>query len=216
MLFNAVLAVLGYTSLYDAGYRGRHWWRREGVLSAIAMSFAGATWIILSVVCLYLPFTEPGWADKLFLVWLVMVWAGTLVGLTGLHSHLATRYKKVGWTGFLMAFIGIASVPAIYVIETVLMSEVSAFALVGQVLAFALVGGVLIVPVGFVFLGVAVLRSRVLPRWCGVALMLAIPASCISGIAAELTLFNQATDEGILFFVVFSLLFGLFWLTLGY
>ncbi len=197
ILFNAVLAVLGFTTLYDAGYKGRRWWQHEGILSVVAVCFAGVVWIVLGVLVTYYAFNDSEWVDGLFIVMLVMGWAGTLVGLVGLHSRLLTRFRKAGWTGFLIALIGTASIPSVLF----------------ELLFAAALGGVL---VGFLFLGIAALGSRVLPRWCGVALMLAIPASCISGIAAELTLFNQATDEGILFFVVFSLLFGLFWLTLGY
>jgi hypothetical protein len=197
ILFNAVLAVLGFTTLYDAGYKGRRWWQHEGILSVVAVCFAGVVWIVLGVLVTYYAFNDSEWVNGLFIVMLVMGWAGTLVGLVGLHSRLLTRFRKAGWTGFLIALIGTASIPSVLF----------------ELLFAAALGGVL---VGFLFLGIAALGSRVLPRWCGVALMLAIPASCISGIAAELTLFNQATDEGILFFVVFSLLFGLFWLTLGY
>ena len=55
----------------------------------------------------------------------------------------------------------------------------------------------LAVMIGFVLYGVATLRARVLPRWCGVALIVAFPAAIASGTYAYFWL-------------------GLVWLALGY
>lgn len=60
-------------------------------------------------------------------------------------------------------------------------------------------GGLL---VGFVLYGVATLQARVLPRWCGVAFIVAMPAALASGIFGP--------------FAAVFMVFGLAWLALGY
>ena len=57
--------------------------------------------------------------------------------------------------------------------------------------------GFLAVPIGLVLYGVATVRARVLPRWCGIALIAVPLLGVVLGDAGEI-------------------LFGLLWLALGY
>ncbi|MFD2091410.1 hypothetical protein [Blastococcus deserti] len=90
-----------------------------------------------------------------------VAFAGVLAALVGLHAAQAPRHGRLGTAGFAAAFAGTACL------------------LVAAVLYVLRVGGVLVLDlleygafvgwlVGFPFLGIATLRARVLPRWCGV------------------------------------------------
>ena len=57
--------------------------------------------------------------------------------------------------------------------------------------------GFLAVPVGLILYGAATLQARVLPRWCGLGLIIIPPTSIVLG------------DYG-------GILFGLLWVALGY
>ena len=65
-----------------------------------------------------------------------------------------------------------------------------------------LVWGLLGLLVGFVLYGVATLRARVLPRWCGVAFVVALPIALVLSIPLS--------------FASMFVVFGLIWLALGY
>jgi hypothetical protein len=71
-----------------------------------------------------------------------------------------------------------------------------------------LMGGLVSMVVGFGLYGVATLQARVLPRWCGVAFITALPAALASSILLGFLGFYPVLG----FFIVF----GLVWLALGY
>ena len=114
---------------------------------------------------------------------------GMLVGLVGLHTRQRTSYGVLGTVGFLAAFIGTA-----LILANVVLAHSAGRVVLDRLLELGLLGML----VGFVLLGVATLRARGLPRWCGVALIFALPVSAALG----------DYDGGIVF--------GLFWLALGY
>ncbi len=93
-----------------------------------------------------------------------VAFAGVLAALTGLHAAQAPRFGRLGRAGFATAFAG------------------TAFLLVAYALYLPRVGGDRVLDlleygwyagwlVGFPLLGVAMLRARVLPPWCGVMVM---------------------------------------------
>src|SRR5215217_5616744 len=65
--------------------------------------------------------------------------------------------------------------------------------------------GLLIVMVGLVLYGVATLQARVLPRWCGVGLIVGVPV--LIGISVVSEEYGEMLG---------GILFGLLWLALGY
>ncbi len=127
--------------------------------------------------------TEDLWLDIFFVVGILLV----VVGLVGFHELQRGSYGRIGQAGFYTVIVA---------------SLIQAVGLVGFLLGsialewLILVGGLGSL-VGFVLYGAATLRAGVLPRWCGVAIIVALPASIPLGEYA-------------------NLLFGLIWLSLGY
>lgn len=169
-------------------------WIRWGVLGAL---LAATAWMLSGVFAFMLvqpPASNMGPVGSLS--WHLIeasdaiAEVGMLAALVGLHVRQAPRYGRIGTAGFVVAFVGTASL----LLSTVLwLLTRNGDGIVG--LLFSLGG--LAVLVGFPLLGVATLRAGVLPRWCGVALLVALPASIPLGEYA-------------------NLLFGLVWLALGY
>lgn len=124
---------------------------------------------------------------------------GMMALLVGLHVRQAPDYGWLGAAGFVVAFVGAASIFLATVIWLFTAYEVGEGAIL-DILEYVSLFGLV---AGFPLLGIATFRARVLPRWCGV-LLVALPA---------------------VFFVIFILmdysgatraLFGPYWLALGY
>ena len=130
----------------------------------------------------------------------------TLGGLVGLHTLQETSYGRLGLAGFFSAFVG-----------TALILQSTPFRPGGrEVLEAVLAIGLLGVIVGVVLLGVSTLRARVLPRWCGLLLILGLPLVAISAAAFSfliLALGPVAANSGQ---VSTGITLGLIWLALGY
>ncbi len=154
---------------------------------------AGVAWIASFVVDL----TSEGQGSEVFGLpsfYLIegaigLALAGTLVGLLGLHARQTTSYGVLGMVGFLTALVGAA-----LVLANVLLIRVAERDLLNLLLLL----GLLSMLFGFVLLGIATLRAGVLPQWCGVALILALPISALLGNFGG------------------GLVLGLVWLALGY
>lgn len=114
---------------------------------------------------------------------------GTLVGLIALHTRQSRSYGVLGLAGFLAAVAGTA-----LVLLNVLLISLGRRDLLDLLLVLGFLGML----VGFVVLGVATIRGRVLPGWCGVALIVALPVAAALG------------DYG------GGMVLGLLWLALGY
>jgi hypothetical protein len=113
-----------------------------------------------------------------------------LVALVGLHVQQRGRYGPLGTVGFLAAFIGAAMVGVANPAEHCLGLDILG--------TFVYLPGVLLLSIGMLLLGIATIRARVLPRWCGVALIVGV-----------LAMFIAADDGGMV-------VLGLVWLLLGY
>jgi hypothetical protein len=112
------------------------------------------------------------------LVYVVVAQVGTAGGIAGLHALQRGRYgPREGFASFayLAAFIG----------TVLILVSAAALAFVGQsagqaaflvALSVSFVG-FLAALVGLMLLGAATLQARVLPRWCGVLLIVGIPVS---------------------------------------
>jgi hypothetical protein len=72
-----------------------------------------------------------------------------------------------------------------------------------------LVVGLVSMVVGFALYGVATLQAGVLPRWCGLAFIVAVPGALASSIALP-----RILPESV--FTSIFIIFGLVWLALGY
>lgn len=127
--------------------------------------------------------TEDRWPDILFVVGILLV----VVGLVGFHELHRGSYGRIGRAGFYTVVVA----SLIQVVGLV------GFLLGSMALEWLILVGGLGSLVGFALYGAAILRAGLLPRWCGVAIIVALPASIPLGEYA-------------------SLLFGLVWLALGY
>ena len=150
----------------------------------LAAMLGGAVFVTDTVLTLtVVDPSEDRWLDILFVTGILLV----VVGLVGFHELQKGSYKHLGLAGF-------------YTVVTA--SLVQVVGLVGYLLGSMALEGLFLAGglgslVGFLLYGAAVLRAGVLPRWCGVALIFALPASIPLGEYA-------------------SLIFGLVWVALGY
>jgi hypothetical protein len=152
---------------------------------------AGAGYLIQSVMGLIRPQSEvfSGTSDYILEVVFIIALAATIPGLIGLHTFARDRYGKAGTAGFGMAVTGTALM-AISALATLFAGQNS--------LGSAFLVGMLLALVGYIVLGIMVLRGKVLPAWGGLALILGFPIS----------IFLSALGGGILL--------GLAWLAVGY
>ena len=161
---------------------------------AMAAVFAGAAWIA------WVPFRifgSPSFYEDAGFAVLSLALIGTLGGLVGLNALQQARYGRLGQVGFYFAFVG------------TLFALMIRLYLRDDVLDAMLVLGFFGMIVGFVLLGIATLRARVLPRWSGLLLILSLPLWIIVGVVIALV----ADGDG---WISMGLAFGLIWLALGY
>jgi hypothetical protein len=171
-------------------------WIRWGALGAL---LAGIAWIalgliplvILGQVALYFGGVATV-EDYLLEILFSIALAGMLAGLVGFHARQAPNYGRLGTAGFFAAFVGVFFMLA---------STVATILAGSEVLDWLFVLGFVGTLVGFVLLGTATLRARVLPRWCGILLLLAV-----LGIPVHFALGSYGG----------AILDGLVWLALGY
>ena len=118
------------------------------------------------------------------------------LGMVGFHTLQRHRYGGIGRAGFWLVVVA-SLVVAFGIVD---------FFILGDMLQEAppmwLGLGLLGMVVGLVLYGVAVLQARVLPRWCGVAFIVAVPVALASSIPLS--------------FASMFVVFGLVWFALGY
>jgi hypothetical protein len=146
---------------------------RWGGLAGI---LAGVAWAVSGIVHFALVYPEAGTgptgslSDYLIESAHAVAEAGMLGALLGLRARQTPAYGRLGMAGFVLALLGSALLCAITVIAII-----SGDALGEAVLGTIFISGVLGWLVGFPLLGIATLRARVLPRWCGVLLLAYFP-----------------------------------------
>jgi hypothetical protein len=131
---------------------------------------------------------------------------GTLGGLVGLHTRQETSYGWLGLSGFFLAFVGTSLVMA------------STTIVIGsgrQFITTTSAPGLLGMFIGFTLLGVATLRARVLPRWCGLALIVCLPLAFVVLVILELII-GGVTEGEIAVGIALGATLGIIWLALGY
>ncbi len=163
---------------------------RWGGIAAMA---AGVVWIATGLLGRLVanPETNSG-VSVLFIVAVLLV----LVGLVGFHTLQKESYGRIGRAGFYTVIV--ATFAQVLALVAFLAGSGALFWLWLQ---FP-VGG-LAVLVGFVLYGAATLQARVLPRWCGIAFIVAVPVSVALG--------GAFGSPGIDYVWL-----GLVWLALGY
>lgn len=120
---------------------------------------------------------------------LLAAYALTAVGLVGFHVLQQRHYGRIGPFAVSLACLG--SLGAIVAMMVIVAG--------GPDLDLLHTIGALLVIVGYVFYGVATLQAAQLPRWCGIAFVVAGPVTfAFLGFGGSTTL-----------------VFGLFWLALG-
>jgi hypothetical protein len=121
--------------------------------------------------------------DSIFILALLL----TVVGLVGFHTLQKGNYRRVGQAGFYIAVVGFLVGPLGILIVI----------LGGGALIWLVQLATLVQLVGLVLYGAATLQARVLPRWCGIGFIVALPLALLLGIFG-------------------NVLFGVIWLALGY
>ena len=149
-------------------------------LGGLASMLAGVVFLVDEILGLMNP---APYLDVMFVVAMLLM----LAGMMGFHALQQGNYGRLGWVGFYAVVVGVLAL----VLGLVLLLSGS------TALLWLLPVATLAVLVGFALYGVATLQARVLPRWCGVALIVAFPAAIALGTYAYFWL-------------------GLVWLALGY
>lgn len=169
-------------------------------LGGMAAVVGGVLWLAGGLIALMIGANsqDPASFSSLVEGIFTVAFIGTLAGIAGLHVRQASSYGLLGTAGSVAAFTGIASMSA----------STGASALIGPtsvgnpILDSLFFLGFLIAVVGFVLLGIATLRVRVLPRWCGILLILFLPV--VAALGASLGGFGAGIVQGTV------------WLALGY
>jgi hypothetical protein len=151
---------------------------RWGALAAMVGGILLAAFPLLGYLRVAVPFAG-GMVGGLLLM---------AVGMVGFHALQRQRYGRVGVAGFWLVVIA---------------SLVVAFGVALQQASPAWLGvGLLVLVVGLVLYGIATLQAKVLPRWCGVTFIVALPIALALSVPLP--------------FASTSFVFGLAWLALGY
>jgi hypothetical protein len=166
------------------------WGGVAGVAAAVMLVLVG----ILILVAPHQRGVFESFSDYLIEVILVVTFVGTLVTIVGLHVlHTGSgRYGRLGAASALITFLGYALI--------IVVTAASALA-GGQVLHYVRVTGGLAVLIGLVLLGVMILRTQLLPWWCGVLLIVGFPVGDF--------LDNVAAGSE-------AIVFGIVWGVIGY
>jgi hypothetical protein len=148
-------------------------------LGAMGAILAGVAWIASSLLAAALASgrspQDLGFASLDEGLYVVAV-AGTMGGIVGLHVRQAPSYGRLGTAGFLATFTGTALL-LVGLVLSFAMGSVFERTLLDYMLGLGLWAALL----GFMALGAATLRLGVLPRWCGVLLVICTPLAIALG-----------------------------------
>jgi hypothetical protein len=144
------------------------------------------------------------------------------VGMVGFHAMQRHSYVRMGSAGFWSVVLGSLMVVLGGAVFFTLgeagdfLQATPPLVWVGLGLLGLVVGFVGLV-VGYPLYGVATLQARVLPRWCGVVFIVAIPAGLALSALWILLAFVASYEPFLSFSGVSTfIVFGLVWLALGY
>jgi len=162
-------------------------------LGGLAAMVSGSLLVAVGVLTLSSGFSSGSSSlyrtmEALFAVSLILV----PVGFVGFHTLQRQNYGRIGHAGFWVVITASAWLAA--ALGSYFWGGSDALWVPAWAVPFALV----LVWVGFVLYGIATLQAGMLPRWCGVAFIVALPVVVIFDL------------------LVGVLLVGLIWLALGY
>ncbi len=165
-------------------------------LGAYGALLAGAAWMISSILTITVPNGRSpelyGFVSLTEALYLVAL-AGTVGGMIGLHVRQRSSYGRLGTFGFFGSLTG-TSLLFVGLTVSFVSGSLSGPALLDPMLGVSLWVSLL----GFLLMGIATLRLRALPQWCGALLIVSLPIAIASG------------DFG------GGAVLGLFWLAVGY
>jgi hypothetical protein len=148
-------------------------------LSACGALLAGAAWMISSILTTTIPNERSpelyGFVTLTEALYLVAL-AGTVGGVIGLHARQRPSYGRLGTAGFFGAFTG-TSLLLVGLTISFLLEGISRPELLDPMLGVSLWVSLL----GFLLMGIATIRLRVLPQWCGALLIVSLPIAIASG-----------------------------------
>ena len=150
--------------------------------AGLAAMVAGVAFIL--DILFVLTAAEAEWTNVVYIVAALLL----VVGMVGLHALQKGNYGRIGRGGFWTVVV--SSLAQVVGLIVFLLGSEALIWLVFPV-------GFLAVPVGLILYGAATLQARVLPRWCGLGLIVVSPVTVVLG------------DYG-------GIVFGLLWLALGY
>jgi hypothetical protein len=147
----------------------------------LAGMLAAGTWVLSAIFVFLAPpqsVSFNSFSDYLLQIILLVAYAGTMVAIAGLHAlhSESERYGRLGAAGSLITCVGYAIV---FVVVIVSILEGGA-----SLLTFRLAGGTAVL-IGSILLGAMVIRTRILPWWCGVLLIIAFPLGDLSNAVLE-------------------------------
>ena len=126
------------------------------ILSAIVEQVAPAEGIVD---------TGSEYLDRTMVILAYIAVIGAVLGIHALHKG-NVRYGGLGTAGSVMTIAGYAIIAVVTVIATIQDFE--------YLLTIRLGGGIVVL-IGSLLLGVIIIRTRLLPWWCGVLLIVAFP-----------------------------------------
>ena len=185
---------------------------------AWAGMLGGLMWALfpLATVLVSLKNTQPGSLAHLAaagVYWLMAVLALLLllVGLAGLRALHGPAYRRVGNVGFLASFIALALMLLGNAAEVASLTFSGTESSVGHSMFLI---GFLVLLVGSVLLGIAIVRTRSVPsvRLGGLLLVGALPLGILLAIILGVT--APGTDLG--FWAAITVPYGVAWLLVGY
>jgi hypothetical protein len=164
---------------------------RDGGIAGIV---AGLGYIVQAIMGWIRPQTEifSSTSDYILEVVFIVALLATIVALIGLHAFSRNRYGKAGMAGFWLTVIG-TGLMAVSAVATLFAGQNS--------LGLFFICGMVLAMVGYITLGIMMMRTKFLPLWIGLALLIGFPVdvsiSSLSGLSS-------------------GILFGLAWLGVGY
>jgi len=150
--------------------------RRGGLVSLLAAALFVSAAILSRLAPVGAVYQAP--TGDLYQVLLVLAFAATIGAVLALNAWQRPypRYGRVGAVGSILGILGYAFVLLVVIIDLVLGAW--------NLTQVRIVGAIMVL-VGSALLGVAVLRARQLPWWCGVLLLVAFPiGDVVDGIFA--------------------------------
>lgn len=148
-------------------------------LGAHGALLAGAAWMISSIMTATMPNGRSpelyGFVSLTEALYLVAL-AGTVGGVLGLHARQRPSYGRLGTAGFFGAFTG-TSLLLVGLTISFMSGSLSGPTFLDPMLGVCLWVSLL----GFLLIGMATLRLRVLPQWCGALLIVSLPIAIALG-----------------------------------